>query len=195
MMKFQIYKFNSVTSSNDMAINLIKRENKISGCVYTDKQTKGRGTKGQKWISNKGNFFGSLFFPLKKNYPPFNEFSIINAVIISKVIRNFCEKKSINVKWPNDIFVNKKKVCGILQEVINFCGLEYLIIGIGINIISNPDIHTKYKATNILSEIDMKPKINELIKLLISSYESFFENITKYNYTNYKKKTDLMAIK
>jgi len=194
MMKFQIYKFNSVTSSNDMAINLIKRENKISGCVYTDKQTKGRGTKGQKWISNKGNFFGSLFFPLKKNYPPFNEFSIINAVIISKVIRNFCEKKSINVKWPNDIFVNKKKICGILQEVINFCGLEYLIIGIGINIISNPEIHAKYKATNILSETGNKPSTKEISYLIKSYYEQFFIDLNAYNYLNFKKRADLMTL-
>ena len=91
--------------------------------------------------------------------------------------------------------INKKKVCGLLQEVITFNNEKFLIIGIGINVISNPTIKNKYKATNILSEIDMKPKINELIKLLISSYESFFENIKKYNYTNYKKKSDLMAIK
>ena len=91
--------------------------------------------------------------------------------------------------------INKKKVCGLLQEVITFNNEKFLIIGIGINVISNPNIKNKYKATNILSEMGMKPKINELIKLLISSYESFFENIKKYNYTNYKKKSDLMAIK
>ena len=48
------------------------------GCVYAGAQTKGRGTRGKKWVSTKGNFFGSIFFHLKYNFPPFNEFSTIN---------------------------------------------------------------------------------------------------------------------
>ena len=194
MMKFQIYKFNSVTSSNDMAINLIKRENKISGCVYTDKQTKGRGTKGQKWISNKGNFFGSLFFPLKKNYPPFNEFSIINTVIISDIIKRLCLKQNISFKWPNDVFVNGRKICGILQELITLNEKNFLIVGMGVNIVSNPNIEVGYEATNIFFETKTKPKIIEIINLIISSYEKFFKNLNSYNYTNFKKKADLMIL-
>ena len=95
-MKFKIFKFEKVTSTNDVAINLIKEKQKSIGCVYADIQTKGRGTHGKKWISDKGNLFGSIFFPLKDNYPPFNEFSIISPVIISDVISHFCDKKSIN---------------------------------------------------------------------------------------------------
>ena len=53
-MRFEIFKFESVTSTNDVAINLIKEE-KEYGCVYAENQTKGRGTHGRKWISNKGN--------------------------------------------------------------------------------------------------------------------------------------------
>ena len=107
-MQFEIFKFNTVTSTNDMAINLIKEEKKEIGCVYAEKQTKGRGRYGRKWISNKGNLFSSIFFPLKKNYPPFNEFSIINPVLLSEVIENFCNKKEISFKWPNDVYVNEK---------------------------------------------------------------------------------------
>ena len=79
-MKFEIFKFDNVTSTNDIAINLIKEKNKKMGCVYADVQTSGRGTRGKKWVSNKGNLFGSIFFPLKKNFPPFNEFSVINPL-------------------------------------------------------------------------------------------------------------------
>ena len=93
-MKFTVFKFKSVTSTNDVAIKLIK-ENKLTGCVYAERQTRGRGTHGKKWISDKGNLFSSIFFPLKKNYPPFNEFSIINPVIISNVIQCFCKKKKV----------------------------------------------------------------------------------------------------
>jgi len=193
-MKFEIFKFESVTSTNDMAINLIKEERRKFGCVYADTQTKGRGAHGRKWISDKGNFFASIFFPLKNNYPPFNEFSTINPILISRVIKHFCAKKNINFKFPNDIFVNGKKICGILQELITLNGKKFLIIGIGVNLVSNPSINNKYQATNILFETKKEPKIKEIIDLITSLYERFFIDLNLYNYGYFKKQADLMAL-
>ena len=192
-MKFEIFKFGNATSTNDIAVNLIKEKHKNTGCVYAKKQTKGRGTHGKEWVSKEGNLFGSIFFPLKKNYPPFNEFSIINPVIISSVIEHFCERKNISFKWPNDVFVNGKKICGILQELITSNSKKFLVIGIGVNIVSNPNINTKYQTTNILSETKKKPSIKEIVNLIISSYEKFFINLHSYNYTDFKKKAELMV--
>jgi len=194
-MQFEIFKFTNVTSTNDSAINLIKEKSKEAGCAYADIQTKGRGTHGKEWISKEGNLFGSIFFPLKNNYPPFNEFAIINPVIVSDVIKNFCKKNKISIKWPNDVFVNDRKICGILQELITLHGKKFLIIGIGINIVSNPVINNGYQATNIFLETKKKPSIKDLIKLLISSYEKFFVNLNSYNYLNFKKKADLITFK
>ena len=193
-MKFKIFKFKNVTSTNDVAIQLIKAEKKEIGCVYAERQTRGRGTYGKRWISNKGNFFATIFFPLKKNYPPFNEFSIINPIIISDVIKHFCGERNMNIKFPNDIFVNEKKICGILQEHITANSKNFLIIGIGINMISSPNIKKKYKATNILFETKKKPKIKEIINLIISSYKKFFIDLNSYNYESFKKKADLMVL-
>ena len=193
-MKFEIFKFENVTSTNDIAINLIKNEQKETGCVYADTQTKGRGTHGREWISGKGNLFGSIFFPLKNNYPPFNEFSTINPLIISDVLKHFCKRENINLKFPNDIFVNEKKICGILQELIVSNSRKFLIIGIGVNIVSNPDINNKYQATNILLETQKKPTINEIINLLVYSYEKFFNELNLYNYINFKKRVDSMTV-
>ena len=193
-MKFKIFKFENVTSTNDIAISLIRKKNKENGCVYAKKQTKGRGTRGKKWISRKGNFFGTIFFPLKSNYPPFNEFAIINPVILSEVIRHFCSKKNISVKWPNDIFVDGKKICGILQELIISKGKKFLIIGIGLNIISNPDIKNKYQATNILLESKKRPSIKMIIQQITYSYERFFLNLNSYKYTNFKDRAETISI-
>ena len=193
-MKFEIFKFESVTSTNDIAINLIKEQQKETGYVYADTQAKGRGTHGKEWVSDKGNLFGSIFFPLKNNYPSFNEFSTINPIIISDVIEDFCEKKNINLKFPNDIFVNRKKICGILQELIVSNSKKFLIVGIGVNIVSNPNVNNIYQATNILLETQKKPKINEIIDSIISSYEKFFIDLNSYNYKHFKKKADLMAL-
>ena len=193
-MKFEIFKFESVTSTNDIAINLIKKQQKETGWVYAVTQTKGRGTHGKEWISDKGNLFGSIFFPLKNNYPSFNEFFTINPIIISDVIEHFCEKKNINLKFPNDIFVNRKKICGILQEHIVLNSKKFLIIGIGVKIVSNPNVNNTYQATNILLETQKKPTIKEMIDLIISSYEKFFIDLNSYNYEHFKKKANLMAL-
>ena len=193
-MKFKTFKFKRVTSTNDVAINLIRKEKSEMGFVYAEIQTKGRGSHGKKWISKKGNLFSSIFFPLKKNYPTFNEFSIINPVIISDVIENFCKGGDISFKWPNDLFVNGKKICGFLQEIITLESRKFLIIGIGVNVSSSPNINVKYKATNIFMETKKKPRIKEIINKIIFSYEKFFFNLKSYNFNNFKKKANLMAL-
>ena len=187
-MKFKIFKFEKVTSTNDVAIDMIKKEKRLSGYVYSSLQKKGRGRHGNQWISHKGNLFGSLFFLLKKNYPSVKEFSIINLIIISEVIKKFCYGKKIKLKFPNDIYVSKKKICGILQEVITLQEMNFLIIGIGINVVTNPNINEKYQATNIFNESNKKPNIEEINQLIITSYEKFFNEINTYNYINFKKK-------
>ena len=193
-MKFKVFSYKSISSTNDIAISLIKKNKKKNGCVHAIKQTKGRGTHGKRWISKKGNFFGSIFFPLKKNYPTFSEFTTINPVIIANVIENFCEKKNISFKWPNDVLVNKKKICGILQEHITLNNKPFLIIGIGLNVLSNPKIVEKYQATNIFVETKKKPPMKKILKRIVNSYEKFFTNLNSYKYEHYKKQAELMVL-
>ena len=192
-MKFKIYRYKKLTSTNDEAIHFIKDKNINYGYIHSNMQTLGRGTQGKKWVSIEGNLFGSIFFPLVKDYPSFNEFALINPIIISDVIKKFCKNCKINIKWPNDIFINRKKVCGILQEVITSNAKKFLIIGIGINIVSNPSIIKKYQATNILNETKKNPSVNEVVSLIILSYEKFFNNLSSYKFVNYKTKADLIA--
>ena len=193
-MKFKIYRYKKLTSTNDEAIHFIKDKNINYGYIHSNMQTLGRGTQGKKWVSIEGNLFGSIFFPLKKNYPSFHEFSFINPIIIYDVIKSFCSESDLALKWPNDILVRKKKICGILQEVIQKNNLKYLIIGIGINLIENP-ILKDIKTTNILKEAHIKIKKDEIVKKIINSYESFFSKIGNYDFSEYKKKVSLFSIK
>jgi len=194
-MRFEIFRFPSVSSTNDVAISLIKKEKKNLGCVYAETQTKGRGTHGKKWISNRGNLFISIFFHLKENYPPFNEFSVISPLIVSEAIKHFCKDKTVSLKFPNDVFLNGKKICGILQETITFNKKKFLIIGIGMNVVSNPKIIDLYEATNILFETKKKINIKTIIDLIIISYEKFFKVLNLYKYENYKNKAESMSLK
>ena len=81
-----------------------------------------------------------------------------------------------------------------MQELINLDNRKFLIVGIGVNIATNPNINKKYLATNILTETNKNPKIREIIDLIVFSYEKFFVNLNSYNYINFKKKADSMAL-
>ena len=75
-----------------------------------------------------------------------------------------------------------------MQELITLNKKQFLIIGIGLNVVSNPKIKTKYKTTNIYLETQKKPSINKIVDLIIKSYEKFFNNLNSYSYSDFKSK-------
>ena len=179
-MKFKIISYDTVNNTNETAIDLIKRNKFENGFVYALSQ-------------KKGNLFGSIFFHLKKNYPSVEEFSLINPILNINVVSNYCGKKNTFFKSPNDIYINKKKICGILQEVIIKGSKKYLIVGIGINILSNPKI-TNYPSTNIYKETQKKPRLLKIVKQIIAKYEQFFYNLDLYKFSNFKLKSEKLSL-
>ncbi len=107
-MKLRLKKFKSVRSTNDVAIKLIKKKNPQPTLIISEKQTRGRGTMGKKWISQKGNLFISIFFQLNKKKLNFKQFAILNALLLKQIISEIVTKK-IKIKWPNDLLYKKKK--------------------------------------------------------------------------------------
>ena len=82
-----------------------------------------------------------------------------------------------------------------MQEVIKKGKKDFLIVGIGINLVSNPKISSTLKSTDIFLETKRKPNITKMIDLIIKSYESFFYNLNMYNFIKFKKKAELMSLK
>ena len=158
-MKFKKFKFKRVKSTNNTAIKVIKKTNYTYGMVIAETQSKGKGQYGRKWISTKGNIFVSFFNELNKTNLSINAITKINCLLVKKLLSKFTNKKII-FKKPNDLLIDKKKISGILQEVILINDKKFLITGIGINIIKNPKIKN-YPATN-LQEITKK-SINKSI--------------------------------
>ena len=167
-----IYK--SVNSTNDIAINLIKKNNFKAGLVVTEKQKKGKGQRGKRWFSYKGNLFVSVFFSLEKINLTLKQLTIINANLMIKLI-SFYYRKKIKLKLPNDILINKKKICGILQETIQKNGIKYLIVGIGLNLVKSPNIKT-YPTTNLYELTKTKINANKVLKHLILIYMNFLKS-------------------
>ena len=138
-MKFKKFKFKKVKSTNNTAIRIIKSSKFKYGMVVSDTQTMGRGQYGKKWISHKGNLFVSFFYELKNIRLSLSRLTIINCLLIKKLLKNYY-KKNIIFKKPNDLLIQKKKISGILQEIISISDKKFLIIGIGINLVKSPKI-------------------------------------------------------
>ena len=107
-MKFKKFKFKNVKSTNNTAIRIIKTSKFKYGMVISDTQTKGRGQYGKKWISHKGNLFVSFFYELKNINLSLSRLTIINCLLIKKLLKNYYKKKIV-LKRPNDLLIQKKR--------------------------------------------------------------------------------------
>ena len=174
-MKFKIFKFKSVKSTNNTAIKIIKNSNIEYGMIISETQKSGRGQYGKKWISYKGNLFVSFFYKLENLTISFKQLTKTNCLLVKKLLSIYC-KKQIVFKKPNDLLIDKKKISGILQETLIKVDKRYLIVGIGINLIKNPNIKN-YQTTNLYKLVNKKiPK-----KKIENKLKEIFEiNIAKF---------------
>ena len=172
-MNLKKFKFKKVNSTNNTAIRIIKNSNFKFGMVTADTQLSGKGQYGKKWISNKGNLFVSFFHEIKNINISLSTLTKINCLLVKKTIEKYYKKKIV-FKKPNDLLINKKKISGILQEVIFLKDKKFLITGIGINTVKNPNIKN-YPATNLqevtkksISKLIVEKKLKQLFEKNLS---------------------------
>ena len=186
-MKLRSLKFKSVKSTNDIAHILIKKKEIRPTIILSDKQTKGRGTMGKKWISKKGNLFLTIFFDMNKKKVDFKKFAILNAYLLKNILAKKFSNK-IKIKWPNDLLFEKKKICGILQETVINGGKKFLIIGIGIN--TNLELKNSSFSSTSLKHITKKNIDNKKLFIMIKkNYEKFLLKTNRNSFSELKKFT------
>ena len=168
-MKFKIFRFKKVESTNKTAIRIIKNSNIDYGMVIANTQKRGRGQYGKKWISYNGNLFISFFYKYDQLDVSLKQITKINCLLVKKLLSTYYKKKII-FKKPNDLLINKKKICGILQEKISKLNKKYLIVGIGINLIKNPNLKN-YPTTNLSELLEKKVSKNKIEKQIKKIFE------------------------
>lgn len=122
-------------STQDLAKELAKKEFKNGTVILTDKQNKGRGTQGRSWIASKGKNI-TMTILLKKHWKlaDLEGFTLNIAEAIKQAIQELFSA-SLTIKKPNDLFLNGKKICGILTESsVMEQTVNYVLIGIGFNV-------------------------------------------------------------
>ena len=184
-MKIKLLKFKSVKSTNDVALKLTQKKNLRPTMIVSEAQTHGRGTMGKRWISRKGNLFISIFFEMNQRNINFKHFAILNAFLLKSALSIQFPKK-IKIKWPNDLLHNNKKVCGILQEVVNYKDKRFLIVGIGVNTNLEPK-NKGFLSTSLKKIMNKNIDNNSVLKNIKTIYEKFLTKAKSYSYLELKK--------
>ena len=176
MLNINLNLLNVCTSTNDIAFNAALN-GEVEGTSYLSHiQTKGRGRNQNKWTSTKGNLFLSTIIKPKSDKSFWHQLSVIVGFSIIQVLVDIgVDSNLINLKWPNDILVDEKKICGILLESSD----NFIIVGIGLNILTNPVLDTKWVST----------KLNDYLKGSINIKNIGLKILNKvfYNYHSWEK--------
>ena len=166
--------FDTISSTNDYLLRKEKNKDKDIKICIAEEQTKGRGRRGKSWISPKfKNIYFSLNSYLKKE--DLSGLSIAVALSVSEVL-NKINVMSL-IKWPNDLLVGNKKICGILIETAKVGELTKVVIGIGINVNMEYSELIDQEWTSIKLEknqsVDRNPIITEMINQLCITLNKF----------------------
>ncbi len=151
--------FDKIPSTQTYALNMVAtgtaRDHTV---IMAEAQSAGRGRYRRTWVSHHGNLYVSFIYNAEERDP---RLSYMVAVAVAETLMSFGIHPKI--KWPNDIMIDEKKVCGILIE---YAG-RFVIVGIGINIKSNPTV-AAYQTTKLdnYANVDKSDLLNRLMKNL-----------------------------
>ena len=182
--------FKEVESTNVLALNYIKENDLQSSVIFTaDFQNFGRGQQLSKWESDKGDNL-LISIALKMDLSLENQFNLsVNTSLSISDVLSFYNIENVSVKWPNDIVVKDKKICGILIEnKVRGHKITHSVLGIGLNI-----NQTKFKifnqiATSFKLESNSDFDINKVRDILIEKLRCRFLNSDEKNREDYLNK-------
>ena len=182
----KVYYYEAVDSTNAVCK---RTENVPDGSLFvSDTQTEGRGRLGRKWTSPKGcAIYMSLYLEPKIPVEKVSQLTLIAGMAVCRAIR------SSRIKWPNDVLLNNKKICGILTEMTAEADrVNRVIIGIGINV--NNELFTVdliEKATSLYRETGIKYRRDKLICDITDEFKTLYEIFLNEGFSALKREYSL----
>ena len=142
-----------------------------------DKQTAGVGRRGRSWESPEGeNIYMSLLIKPEIEPSKASMLTLVMAAAVAESIRKVCDA-DVQIKWPNDIILNKKKVCGILTEMsMTGSEIKYVVIGVGINV-NQMTFNTELedKATSLSLEFSRRFDRETIISSVLEEFYKYYD--------------------
>jgi BirA family biotin operon repressor/biotin-[acetyl-CoA-carboxylase] ligase len=175
-MLFNIIELNEVDSTNKYAKNNIEAFNNFD-VIFTKRQTSGKGRMNRVWEANEDSLAFSIVIKESFLLNDFESLSLISAAAVFKAISHFCN--NVSIKWPNDVYIGSKKVCGILLEGVSFNQLEAIIIGIGVNV--NNKVLPIDNATSLYIENNQEYDIKSVLLAILNNFDELLNEHLKGN--------------
>jgi BirA family transcriptional regulator, biotin operon repressor / biotin---[acetyl-CoA-carboxylase] ligase len=179
------------TSTNDVAFNAALEGENEGTSYLAHIQTKGRGRNQNKWTSMRGNLFLSTIIKPKVDKSLWHQLSVIVGFSIIQVLVDLgIYSDLIELKWPNDVLVDRKKISGVLLESSD----NFIIVGIGLNILKIPSYERKWATTKLYDHIKKSFTIEDISSKILNrlfsnyiSWESSGFNFFKVDLDEYIK--------
>ncbi len=185
-----IFYFDKTDSTNDRA----KAEHDApDGSLFiAETQNGGKGRRGRAWTSPRGEgIFMSLL--LKPDIPPdeISQITLIAGLAVCRAVGN-----DAIIKWPNDVVINSKKICGILTELAAEDDMiSYVVCGIGINVNTEKfDAELAERATSLLIETGKKHKRAEIVQSVLTEFEALYKEFLKNRLDNILPEYEKMCV-
>lgn len=152
-MNFEFSELSKTASTNDYLKQI--KEYGTEYVVVAKRQTGGKGRLGRRFVSEEGGLYMSVSYTPEKGVLPQQtiHYTALAALAVREVLMRFANTSELNpnftfdIKWPNDIYLNGKKVCGILTESVHLGNEFYMIFGIGINLTNNISKEVEYASS------------------------------------------------
>ena len=191
-----LYKFNELDSTNDYLERNHKNYEEFD-VICAKNQTHGRARRQNDWISMEGMAIFSFFLKERKNWKieDYLKLPLIAGLATIRGLKGI-ENLEYKFKWTNDVYLENKKLCGILMEKID----DVYIVGIGINVNNILPGTLKNKAISLTQATNKKYEIDKIVKNIVSEFQILCENLenglwedilTEINEINYLKNKEI----
>lgn len=185
---YNLLMFEEIDSTNEEAKRLAKSGVSGNFVIWSKAQSAGKGSHGRYWNSAYGNLYLSLLIWPNFKAKQAAQLSLLTAVSISNFLTKFNkDDKLIQHKWPNDVLINDKKFAGILLEsAIKNNIVDWLIIGVGINLVSAPNL-CSYQTTYLHKEGYSKLLLDQLLNEFMKSFDYYFNKWLQEGFEDIRK--------
>ncbi|NJE47547.1 biotin--[acetyl-CoA-carboxylase] ligase [Thermococcus sp. GR7] len=164
----KIIHLREVDSTNEYA-KLIALDEREGTVVVADRQTAGKGRKGRTWASPEGGLWMSVILKPKAESKHLSKLVFIGALAVVDTLWKFGIEAGI--KWPNDVWVNGRKICGVLTE--GRIG-EFVILGIGLNVNNDAPEELRKMATSMREFLGREVSLSEVFRALIRNLDHWY---------------------
>ncbi len=177
---FHLLSYDEVDSTNDEARRLAEGGASHGAFIWARRQTAGRGRMGRRWISSEGNLFVSVLLKPEVATECLPELSFVSALATLDTLKPIVDEQcQLQLKWPNDILLDGRKVSGILLESFqDEHGVVWAVVGLGINIEHHPD-DVAFPATCLkeagVQIVSAKIVLSRFIHHFIQRYDAWIE--------------------